>query len=176
MSARSIALLYAMALVVSVSDAQGDAGGGTRPIKSLSPENVQALLAGDGMGLAKAAELNGHPGPRHVLELADQLKLSDDQRRASQAIFNQMHAQAVSLGRQLVDAEHVLNERFAQSDLSAAELDRHLAHIAQINAALRGAHLKAHLAQRRLLTAAQIRHYALLRGYSGSEHSMHQSH
>lgn len=28
------------------------------------------------MGYAKAAELNRHPGPMHVLELADQLKLA----------------------------------------------------------------------------------------------------
>ena len=34
------------------------------------------LRAGRGMGLALAAELNGYPGPAHVLELADKLDLA----------------------------------------------------------------------------------------------------
>ena len=36
------------------------------------------------MGLALAGELNGYPGPKHVLELAAELDLSEDQRRAVQ--------------------------------------------------------------------------------------------
>jgi len=44
-----------------------------REIKSLSPDEVKDYLAGKGMGLAKAAELNHYPGPAHVLELASQL-------------------------------------------------------------------------------------------------------
>jgi hypothetical protein len=52
-----------------------------REIKALSKEEVNGYLSGDGMGFAKVAELNHHPGPRHVLELADQLQLSDEQRR-----------------------------------------------------------------------------------------------
>ena len=39
-------------------------------IKSLSQDDQSALLAGRGMGLARPAELNGYPGPAHVLELA----------------------------------------------------------------------------------------------------------
>jgi hypothetical protein len=50
-----------------------------REIKALSNEEIDRYLSGDGMGLAKAAELNHYPGPRHVLELADQLQ----QRRQS---------------------------------------------------------------------------------------------
>ena len=47
---------------------------------SLSDEDVQGFLDGRGMGLAKSAELNGHPGPMHVLELAEELKLTAEQR------------------------------------------------------------------------------------------------
>ncbi len=32
------------------------------------------------MGLALAAELNGYPGPAHVIELADSLELTEAQR------------------------------------------------------------------------------------------------
>jgi hypothetical protein len=54
------------------------AGQEQRPIKALSDQEVAALLAGQGAGFAKAAELNGYPGPMHVLELADRLALSAD--------------------------------------------------------------------------------------------------
>ena len=47
------------------------AGMQARPIKALSEQQVADLAAGRGMGLALAAELNGYPGPSHVLELAD---------------------------------------------------------------------------------------------------------
>lgn len=59
-------LAFAVLAVVSVS---GTYAGGTPPsyagqeqreIKSLSAEDVQSLLTGKGMGLAKAAELNGY--------------------------------------------------------------------------------------------------------------------
>jgi hypothetical protein len=44
-----------------------------RPIKALSAEQIADLKAGQGLSLALAAELNGYPGPRHVLELGKQL-------------------------------------------------------------------------------------------------------
>ncbi len=52
------------------------AGQQTRAIKALSPEDIAGLRAGDGMAMAKAAELNRYPGPRHVLDLAGPLALS----------------------------------------------------------------------------------------------------
>ena len=51
-----------------------------REVKALSAEQMTALAAGRGMGSALAAELNGYPGPLHVLELADPLGLSEGQR------------------------------------------------------------------------------------------------
>ena len=52
------------------------AGQETRAIKALSPEDLEELRTGAGMGLAKAAELNGYPGPLHVLALAKELQLT----------------------------------------------------------------------------------------------------
>ena len=46
------------------------AGLQARPVKALSDQQIADLRAGRGMGLALAAELNGYPGPMHVLELA----------------------------------------------------------------------------------------------------------
>jgi hypothetical protein len=54
------------------------AGMQTRPIKALSKQQVVDLKAGRGMGLALAAELNGYPGPIHVL--SDKLGLTPEQK------------------------------------------------------------------------------------------------
>ena len=51
------------------------AGQQTRSIKALSDEDIASLQKGERMGLAKAAELNGYPGPVHVLALAGKLGL-----------------------------------------------------------------------------------------------------
>ena len=47
------------------------AGMQQRALKALSEDQIADLRAGKGMGLALAAELNGYPGPIHVLELCD---------------------------------------------------------------------------------------------------------
>src|SRR5207244_4142384 len=47
------------------------AGQQRRSVKALSEQQLSDLQAGRGMGLALPAELNGYPGPSHVLELAD---------------------------------------------------------------------------------------------------------
>ena len=66
----------------------------SRDIKSLSQRQIDLYLSGHGMGLALAAELNRYPGPKHVLELSDQLKLTREQKDATQAIYDSMHRDA----------------------------------------------------------------------------------
>src|SRR5215813_11651285 len=56
------------------------AGQEFREIKTLSPQEISDYLSAKGMGLAKAAELNGYPGPAHVLKLATQFLLTATQR------------------------------------------------------------------------------------------------
>lgn len=58
-----------------------------RQIKALSPEQEADLRQGRVMGLALAAEMNGYPGPMHVLQLADQIGLSADQPSRIDALF-----------------------------------------------------------------------------------------
>jgi len=50
-----------------------------RWIKSLSSDDVQQLKQGKGWGLAKAAELNGMPGPSHILQMKDKIALTKTQ-------------------------------------------------------------------------------------------------
>lgn len=144
------------------------AGEERQEIKALSAEEVRGYFAGDGMGFAKAAELNHYPGPSHVLDMADKLELTDEQRQRTKAIFDKVKAEAKHLGNQLVQKERLLDSRFAAGKISEAELKQLVAEIAAIQGRLRTTHLQAHLAQREVLTADQVRHYDALRGYHGS--------
>jgi Spy/CpxP family protein refolding chaperone len=139
-----------------------------RPIKALAPDEVDGLLAGRGMGYAKSAELNGYPGPAHVLELADQLHLSDAQRAATSAIFTQMQRRAAAAGAQLVEQERQLDQRFADGSITKEALAASLARIGELQADVRRAHLDAHLAQVGVLTPEQRTAYVRLRGYADS--------
>lgn len=57
----------------------GYAGEQAREIRSLAPCAQADLLAGRGMGLARAGELNHYLGPAHVLEALTTLNLSPKQ-------------------------------------------------------------------------------------------------
>jgi hypothetical protein len=87
-----------------------------RSIKALSEQQIADLRAGRGMGLALAAELNGYPGPMHVLELADALDLSGRQRAKMQELFAAMKAEAIPLGEKLIAQEAELDKAFCRQD------------------------------------------------------------
>ena len=142
-----------------------------RVIKALSEGEINGLLNGQGMGFAKAAELNHYPGPKHVLDLADDLDLSDDQISETTIIFSRMKIEAVRLGKELVDGEAKLDKLFEDGTITPEELDKRLSAIEGTRAQLRGVHLKAHLAQRTVLTQHQLHQYDNLRGYSGGTKS-----
>ncbi len=144
-----------------------------RPIKALSAELVVAYLAGDGMGFALAAELNGSPGPRHVLELADSLSLDAAQHTEVAAIFDRMRVHAQALGATVVAQEQTLDSLFAEGTITAERLKSLLADIATIQGQLRAVHLAAHLTLLDVLSEHQIHEYQRLRGYpaQGHEHN-----
>jgi Spy/CpxP family protein refolding chaperone len=144
------------------------AGEERREIKSLSTEEIEQLLQGHGMGLAKAAELNHYPGPRHVLDLGGPLELTPEQRAETQATFARMHDEAVRLGRQIVERERALDAMFAKGEIDAGKLRASTSEIAGLQGSLRAAHLAAHLEMRRILSPQQIKKYDELRGYRGT--------
>lgn len=162
-------LFLTLPLVAAAVTPSPYAGQETRGIKALSAKEQADLLAGKGMGLAKAAELNGYPGPAHVLELAKELSLNAEQRAKTEALFQVMETRAKALGRQIVDAERGLDALFASKQVDTALLDQHLARIGALQGQLRAAHLAAHLEQVRILTPGQVAHYGVLRGYAGAE-------
>jgi hypothetical protein len=137
-----------------------------RSIKALSADEIDALLAGEGMGFALSAELNGYPGPRHVLDFADSLALDGERRRAVQTIFDRTHAEAVRLGTSIVGLEASLDSAFATRRITPSALETALTRIASLRGELRYVHLGAHLEVAALLSVAEIREYQCLRGYA----------
>jgi Spy/CpxP family protein refolding chaperone len=159
-------VLSAVAATAQEMKHGGYAGEERREIKSLSAEEVEQLLNGHGMGLAKAAELNHYPGPRHVRELANELQLTPEQRAQTQAAFDRMRGEAVRLGRLIVERERALDAMFAKGEIDAGKLRAATSEIARLQGELRAAHLAAHLETRRLLSTQQITKYDELRGYA----------
>lgn len=144
-----------------------------RPIKALSDQQVADLGAGRGMGLALAAELNGYPGPSHVLELADKLELSAEQRAGMQRLFDSMKAEATPLGTKLIEQEADLDRQFANRTVTPESLKASTAAVAATQGMLRETHLKYHLSTGHILTATQLKKYAELRGYGGGHKHRH---
>jgi Spy/CpxP family protein refolding chaperone len=154
------------------------AGQETRAIKSLSQAEIDDLVAGRGMGLAKAAELNGFPGPMHVLELADKLALTADQTQATRAIMARMRDEAQRLGRELVEAERHLDLRFMHGHIDPSSMAAATSRIGTLQGELRAVHLAAHLDMKSLLTPTQTQAYVSARGYvaAGGGHSHQHKH
>ena len=162
-------LILTPLLALAQSNQSPYAGQQAREIKALSSDEVQAYLSGQGMGLAKAAELNRYPGPLHVLELAEQLGLSEAQRKQTRKLREEVRREASRLGKLIVEREAVLDRLFASSAINANRLRTAVAEIARLQGELRLVHLRAHLEMKRLLSPAQIRKYSELRGYETND-------
>ena len=151
------------------------AGQQSRAVTSLSADDVADLLAGRGWGLAKPAEFNGFPGPAHVLELAEQLALTSEQRAKVEASFQAMNAKARQVGARYVAAEHAIDAAF-RSGTPASTLADRLGDAERLRAELRHIHLAAHLEVTPLLTPDQRATYQRLRGYTGAADSEQRQH
>lgn len=141
------------------------AGEQERAIKGLSAEDIAELKRGGGWGFAKPAELNGMPGPMHLLEMKDRLSLSVDQITAIQSVFDAMRRDAMDEGERLIARERALDDAFRGREVTPESLRHMLSEIEASRAALRYIHLAAHLATPPLLSQAQIATYNRLRGY-----------
>lgn len=175
LSAIGLVVFATISYAANTSKANPYSGQDSREIKSLAAEDIGSYLAGKGMGLAKAAELNGYPGPSHVLALAGELGLSAEQKQRTEALFKAMEAKAKEIGRTLVDEERKLDQSFASRSITSETLTLSLKRIGELQAQVRQAHLESHLAQVEILIPEQVSSYMKLRGYGGTEKSMEHS-
>ena len=150
----------------------------TSPIRGLSAQEVDNLLNGRGAGYARTAELNSYPGPLHILELQDQLKVSTEQLQQVESVFQKMNAQAKTLGQDIVERERELSAAFANKQIDPSELQTQTQQLAELYGKLRATHLEAHIEVTPLLSSEQIATYDNLRGYTGNNasHEHHHGH
>ena len=163
------ALAIPFAAAAQGHDPSPYAGLERREIKSLSEADLDDLRAGRGWGLALAAELNGVPGPAHLLDLADEIGLDAGQVSAIAAIFEEMQAEARAAGRRYIAAEAAIEAAFRAGDLTPEKLRALIDAAAEARAELRFIHLSRHLETVPLLTTEQIARYNELRGYAAAD-------
>lgn len=168
-------LLALALLILTAGTVQGEAVGHgsyaefhSREIKALAPSDVEGLRQGSGMGLALPAELNGYPGPMHVLELADALSLTEEQRERTEQAFERMRERASDLGEQVIQSERELDRLFAERRATLEEVERLSGDTAQLWGQLRAVHLEYHLLMLEILDDDQVRRYGHLRSHPGN--------
>ena len=137
-------------------------------------DREKQYLEGAGMGYARAAELNHFPGPMHVLELADQLKLTTEQRAATKTLMESHKAQARMLGAEVVAAEREVADLFRRGKVDEAVLARAARTAAAVEGEYRLSHLETHRRMRELLSTEQMKRYDELRGYVSGKAQHHK--
>jgi len=125
-------------------------------------EERASIERGEGFGMGMPADHAGYPGPRHVLDMAADLKLTAEQRAAMEKIFSAMKEKALARGKELFEAQAQLEQMFREGR-PEADLREQSFRIDSIHAELRWIHLSAHLAAQKILTADQIAQYTRLR-------------
>jgi len=170
--ALSLALMTAITTTSSAQHSGHDtaatpyAGQQAREIKSLSTDDLRDLRIGAGWGLARAAELNGVPGPAHLLELRAELGLGADQIAMLEEIVDQMRERSILAGKEFIARERNLDRAFAEGVPNSSTLTRLVQEAGEARATLRLSHLSAHLETMEVVTADQVARYAILRGYA----------
>ncbi|WP_227258127.1 hypothetical protein [Kangsaoukella pontilimi] len=166
-------LAFAVAFLASPALSQSDihapyAGLDSREIAALSEDDIAEIEAGQGWGLALPAELNGVPGPTHLIELAAEIGLTEDQISGLTVIRDEMRRDAIAAGALFLAAEKALNDAFVAGPPSPEALETLVSDAGVARARLRHAHLAAHLKTAPLLRPGQIAAYNRLRGYSAA--------
>ena len=173
-SLKVITLLLALFVCMPFSTLAQHSHGGQKPyagmqnraIKSLSDNDINELQRGGGWGLALAAELNGMPGPSHLLELKDKIPLASDQVDKTQVLLNEMRKAAIPTGERLIAAEKALESAFASEKVDEPSLRRLIAESESARSELRFIHLSQHYKTVQFLKPEQIKRYNILRGYA----------
>lgn len=185
------AMLVAFSLVASPAAAQehgesgggmggghqmhGQAGGGMQGmgggmLGGVSQQEKEALLKGAGLGAGMIAMMNGYPGPKHVLEMGDELGLTAEQRESIGKTYGKVKAESVELGTELVEKDEKLTALFASGSVTAGEVEKLSREIGELQGRVRATHLNAHVETFDALTPAQREQLSSMQGM----HQMHQ--
>ena len=150
----------AAAAAASAQHGHGGAGAeGHQMAQACATEFEKVVGDGRGFGLAFAADQNGYPGPMHVLELRDRLKLTADQEAKARDLMHAMFAESRPKSVRLLEAEAKLRRLFAERAADEATVRAAVAEVERARSEVRLVHLLAHLKTRDLLSEDQRRLY-----------------
>lgn len=135
---------------------RGAAQGGRGMLGGMSDADKQALKAGEGLGAGRLAMMNGYPGPKHVLEMGDELALTAAQKERIGTIFAEAKAGFAKKGAELVQKEEALEAMFASGSVDVEDMEDLAAEIGELQGELRAGHLAAHVRTKAALTAEQL--------------------
>jgi len=154
--------IVAAAATVAGAQHRHDGGQGYEP--HLAAQQCQkqfeaVIVDGRGFGLAFVADQEGYPGPLHVLELKDWLRLHPDQERAMQRMMDAMFAESKPAAARLLAAERRLRSLFVTATADEPSVRAAVADVERAHTELRLVHLLTHLRTREHLTNEQRRLY-----------------
>ena len=159
-TAVGLAGLTAGTTVTRAQHAHGGAGAqGHQVAQTCASEFEKVVGEGRGFGLAFAADQNGYPGPMHVLELKDRLKLTADQEAKARELMHAMFTESRPKSARLLEAEAKLRRLFAERVADAPAVRAAVAEVERARTEVRLVHLLTHLKTRDLLTEDQRRIY-----------------
>lgn len=127
--------------------------------ESCATEGDRNIASGRGFGMAFAADQNGYPGPLHVLELKDRLKLTADQEAKVQAMLAAMFAESKPKSARLLEAEAKLRQLFASGHADEGAVRAAATEVERARTDVRLVHLLSHVRTREVLTDEQRRLY-----------------
>src|SRR2546422_551302 len=153
-------VLTGAAAVALAQHGHGGAGvEGHQVAQACATEFEKVVGEGRGFGLAFAADQNGYPGPMHVLELRDRLKLTSDQEAKTRDLMHAMFVESRPKSASLLDAEARLRRLFADHAADEATVRAAVAEVERARSEVRLVHLLTHLKTRDLLSEDQRRVY-----------------
>jgi Spy/CpxP family protein refolding chaperone len=121
------------------------------------------IAKGLGAGLAFPADQNSYPGPLHVLEHKEALRLTAEQERRMEALQTAMFAASRPASRRLLEAEGRLRRLFADGIADEPRVRAAVADVERAWTDVRLVHLLTHLQTRLVLTEEQRRNYREIR-------------
>ena len=134
-------------------------GGPHRRMQAALEESDRVIAQGLGAGMAFPADQNGYPGPVHVLELKDRLRLTAEQEARITALQAAMFAESRPKSARLVEAEARLRRLFADGVADEAGVRAAAAEVERARTDVRLVHLLTHVQTRAVLSEEQRRLY-----------------
>lgn len=138
-------------------------------LSGISEGEKEALLKGSGLGAGMIAMMNGYPGPKHVLEMGDELELTAEQREKIGSLFAERKASFVEMGQELVEKDERLTAMFASGSVNTRDVEKLSVEIGELQGKLRAGHLNAHVLTWEALTPAQRDKLASMQGMHHGE-------